>query len=253
MRYSPYDIPDLGNENLLGVFGPGDEGFLGLERTLDLFRAEGVSLVIQLGEALLPRGTARSSDVDYLRRRLGERQQALLVCTDDLGRAENLRRSGVRGTGPRMVRHNITHLDPGFRTQLGNEVSFLVIPNDPGADTLVADEPFNAPEAHQETDSRGGISLAALGNRLDPKEATHLLAPGLLIRAGTGEFRDDPPRRQGPQAGVSATRVIIFGQRAGQYINHAIVQLPQGTVTLLPEPSPRSRGRAVYPEQLESS
>ncbi|MHC5796486.1 hypothetical protein ACVXZ4_10030 [Lacisediminihabitans sp. FW035] len=253
MRYSPYDIPDLGNENVLGVFAPGDEGFLGLERTLDLFRSEGVSLVIQLGEALLPRGTARSSDVDYLRRRLGERQQALLVCSDDLGRAENLRRSGVRGTDPRMVRHNITHLDPGFRTQLVNGVSFLVIPNDPSADRLVAEESFNAPKAHQETDSRGGIALAALGNHLDPKEGTRQLPPSLSISAGFGEFRDDPPRRQGPQDGASDTRVIIFGQRAGQYINHAIVHLPLGTVTLLPESSPRSRGRADYPEQLESS
>ena len=253
MRYSPYVIPALGNVKLFGVFAPGAEGFFGLERTLDLFRAEGVALVIQLAEALLPRGTARSSDVDHLRRLLGQRQQALLVCTDDLGRAENLRRSGVRNSGARLVRHNITHLDPGFSTRMLNGDSFLVVPTDPSADNLLAGKPFNATDAQQEPGTCGEIAVAVIVNHRDLKEATRLLAPRLLISAGPGEFRDDPPCRQGLEDGVSSTRVIVFGQSAGRRISHAIVHLTNGTVTLLPEPSRRAHSRIIDREQLESS
>lgn len=255
MRYSPYEIPALGDVTLLGVFAPGDEGFFGLERTLDLFRAEGVALVIQLGEALLPRATARSSDVDHLRRLLGQRQQAMLVCTDDLGRAEILRRSGVRNSGARMVRQNITHLDPGFSTRLLSGDSFVVVPADPSPDKVVGLEPFKAtdPHPHHKPEDPGGIAVAVVVNHRDLKEATRLLAPRLLISAGPGEFRDDPSCRQGLEDGVSSTRVIVFGQSAGQRISHAIVHLTTGTVTLLPEPSRRAHRRIIDREQLESS
>ena len=253
MRYSPYAIPALGDVTLLGVFAPGDEGFFGLEQTLDLFRAEGVSLVIQLGEALLPRGTAGSSDVDHLRRLLGHRQQALLVCTDDLGRAENLRHSGVRNPGARLVRHNITHLDPGFSTRLLQGGIFDFVPTDPGAHKLVGGEPFNGFDAHHEPDSDGEVAVAITANHRDLEQATRLLASRLLISAGPGEFRDDLSCRQGLEDGVSSTRVIVFGQSAGQRISHAIVHLTTGTVTLLPEPPRRAHRRIIDREQLESS
>jgi len=63
------------------------------------------------------------------------------------------------------------------------------------------------------------------------------LAPRLLITAGNGDFLDETYSRDDLDAGSSSSRVIVFGDRVGQRIDHAIVHLTTGMVTLFPEPS----------------
>lgn len=238
MGYTPYAMPALGGVNRLGVFAPGADGFDGLERTLDLFRSEGVALLIQLGEALLPRGTARSNDVDHIRRMLGRRQQAMLVCTDDLGRAVDLHRAGVRDTGARLVRPNLVHLDPGFSTRLSNNDMFVVVGPDPVASEHVDEEPAGmsrAPGVRRGLAGRVGLAVSA--SHPDVPRVVREFAPKLFISAGNGEFLDEMYRRDDPEAGRPGSRVIVFGDRAGQRIDHAIVDLSHGTVSLLPEPT----------------
>ena len=236
--YTPYTLPALGGVNRLGVFAPGDDGSDGLERTLDLFRAEGVALVIQLGEALLPRGTARSNDVDHIRRMLGRRQQAMLVCTDDLGRAVGLRRAGVRDTGARMVRPNLVHLDPGFSTRLSNDNIFVVVGPDPVASERVdVGSAGLGPAPSVRRGPAGRVGLAVSASHPDVPRVVRELAPKLLISAGNGDFLDERYSRDDLDAGSSSGRVIVFGDRAGQRIDHAIVHLTTGMVTLFPVPS----------------
>jgi hypothetical protein len=238
MRYMPYALPALGVVNRLGVFAPGVDGFDGLERTLDRFRSERVALVIQLGEALLPRGTARSNDVDHIRRMLGRRQQAMLVCTDDLGRAVDLRRAGGWGTGARMVRPNLVHLDPGFSTRLSNDGLFVVVGPDPVASEHVDEEPAGMGRAScVRRGLAGRVGLAVSASHPDVPRVVRELAPKLLIDAGNGAFLDETYRRDDLDTGSSSSRVIVFGDRAGQHIDHAIVDLSDGTVSLLPEPT----------------
>ena len=238
MGYTPYTLPALGGANRLGVFAPGVDGFDGLERTLDLFRTEGVALVIQLGEALLPRGTARSNDVDHIRRMLGRRQQAMLVCTDDLGRAVGLRRAGGWDTGARMVRPNLVHLDPGFSTRLSNDNIFVVVGPDPVASERVDEGPAGLGPAHSvRRGPAGRVGLAVSTSHPDVPRVVREFAPKLLINAGNGDFLDETYSRVDPEAGLPGSRVIVFGDRAGQRIDHAIVHLTAGMVTLFPEPS----------------
>ena len=238
MGYTPYALLALGGVNRLGVFAPGVDGFDGLERTLDLFRSEGVALVIQLGEALLSRGTARSNDVDHIRRMLGRRQQAMLVCTDDLGRAIDLRRAGGWDTGARMVRPNLVHLDPGFSTRLSNDDMFVVVGPDPVASEHVDEEPAGmglAPGVRRGLAGRVGLAVSA--SQPDVPRVVRVLAPKLLISAGNGDFLDETYSQDDPEAGPPGSRVIVLGDRAGQRIDHAIVDLSDGTVSLLPEPT----------------
>ena len=235
--YSPYALPAFGGVNSLAVFAPGDDGFDGLERTLDLFRAEGVALVIQLGEALLPRGTARSNDVDHIRRMLGHRQQAMLVCTDDLGRAVDLRRAGVRDTGARTVRPNMMHLDPGFATRLSTGDLFVVVAGGASAEHTGEEPPAEPPAPGVRRGLAGRVGLAVSASQPDVPRVVRVLAPKLLISAGNGDFLDETYSRDDPEAGRPGSRVIVFGDRVGQRIDHAIVDLSDGTVSLLPEPT----------------
>ena len=229
-RYPPYAMPSFGGVERIGVFAPGPEGFDLLERTLDLFHAEGVALIIQLGEALLMRGTARSTEVDHLRRLLRRRQQAILVCTDDLGRAAHLLRAGVRGGDARTVRPNIVHLDCGFRTRLSNEDLFTVVCPSP--------TPPNQPSTVWASNGRGGLAgqvgLAVSNTQLDLTAVVRDLAPKLLISAGNGPSHDETYNQEVPGVGSTSSRVIVFGNRGDQRVDHAIVYLNDGTVRLLP-------------------
>ena len=231
MRYPPYAMPSLGGVKQLGVFAPGSEGFDQLEGTLDLFHAEGVALIIQLGEALLRCGTARSTDIDHLRRLLRRRQQAMLVCIDDLGRAAHLLRAGVRGGDARTVRPNIVHLDCGFRTRLADGDIFTVVCPGP--------TPPEHPGAGLASGGRGGLSgrvgLAVSNTQLDVTAVVRDLVPKLLISAGNGPFLDETYNQEVPGVGSSSSRVIVFGDRGGRRVDHAIVHLNDGTVRLLPQ------------------
>ena len=231
MRYPPYATPSLGAVQLLGVFAPGPEGFDQFEGTLDLFHAEGVGLIIQLGEALLSRGTARSSDIDHVRRLIRRRQQALLVCTDDLGRATNLHQAGVQGGTARTVRPNIVHLDSGFMTRLSHDEIFTVVR--PCSTTPKHD---GAEFDHSE---RGGLSgligLAVSATPIDVTKVVRELATKLLISVGNGPLLDETFSLEVPGGGVIDSRAIVFGDRGGLQVNHAIVYLNDGTIRLLPE------------------
>jgi len=253
MRYTPYALPALGGVNRLGVFAPGVDGFDGLERTLDLFRSEGVALVIQLGEALLPRGTARSNDVDHIRRMLGRRQQAMLVCTDDLGRAVALRRAGGWDAGARMVRPNLVHLDPGFSTRLSNDDMFVVVGPDPVASEHVDEERSGLGRARGVRRGLAGrVGLAVSASQPDVPRVVRVLAPKLLISGGNGDVLDETYSRDDPEAGLPGSRVIVFGDRAEQRIDHAIVHLTTGMVTLFPEPSGPAVARTQRFDRPES-
>jgi hypothetical protein len=231
MRYPPYAMPALGGVKQLGIFSHSPDGFDRLEESLDLFHAQGVALIIQLEEALLPRGTARSTDIDHVRRLLRLRQQALLVCTDDLGRATTLHRAGVRGESARMVRPNVVHLDGGFRTRLSNDDIFTVVgPSPTSPEYPSTGLPFGG---------RGGLSgrvgLAVCPTEIDVAAVVRELAPKLLISAGHGRFRDESFSYDVPGGTSISSRVIVFGDRGGQRVNHAFVHLNDGTVRLLPE------------------
>jgi hypothetical protein len=250
--YTPYAMPALGGVNRLGVFAPGVDGFDWLERTLDLFRSEGVALVIQLGEALLPRGTARSNDIDHLRRLLGRRQQALLVCTDDLGRAVELRRAGVRDTGARTVRPNMMHLDPGFATRLSTGDLFVVVAGGASAEHTGEEPPAEPPAPGVRRGLAGQVGLAVSASHPDVPRVVREFAPRLLISASNGAFLDETYSRDDPEAGLPGSRVIVFGNRGEQRIDHAIVHLTTGMVTLFPEPSGPAVARTQRLEGPES-
>lgn len=231
VRYPPYAMPALGRVDQLGVFSPAPDDFDGLEESFDLFHSEGVALIIQLGDALLSRGTARSTDVDHVRRLLRRRQQALLVCTDDLGRAAALHRGGVGGGGARTVRPNIVHLDSGFRTRLSNDDLFTVVCPSP------------TPSKHDGAElARGGraglsgrVGLAVCATVIDVAAVVRELAPKLLISAGNGCFRDELFSQDVPDGESTSSRVVVFGDRGEQRVNHAIVHLNDGTIRLLPQ------------------
>lgn len=254
MRYEPYEMPALGEVEVLGVFAPGANGFDGLQPSLDLFDSHGARLIIQLGEALLARGTARSNDVGHIRRMLGARKQSMLVCTDDLGRACNLRRMGVRDTGVRTVQANLIHLDPGFRTRLATGDLFVVL----GADCPAPGNSGEraAREWSSSDDQRGWfdrIGLAVSASRPDLAQIVDGLHPKLIISASDSEFVDATQRVGHPSARHSDTRVIVFGDRAGQRVDHAIVHLGEGTVTLLPESPRRGKDSAAEHNRMENT
>ena len=253
MRYPPYDIPTLSKVEHLGAFTPDDLGFFGLEQTLDLFHDRGVTLIIQLGEALVPRGTAQNADVDHLRRLLGHRQQAMLVCTNDLGRAYALRRAGGWDAGARIVRPNITHLDPGFSTRLINDDSVIVFGPSLSASKEVTHEPTGSGPTLGEPSRCLPVGLAVGTDTTNFEQVVCLCAPKLLISGGPGAFRDETYRRDGTRTGPGSTQIIVFGERAGQRIDHVIVHLADGTVTLLPTSSRRTPGPVVDDSRSEES
>ena len=230
-RYPPYATPSFDGVERIGVFAPGPEGFDQLESTLDLFHTEGVALIIQLGEALLRRGTAHSTEIDHYRRLLRRRQQAMLVCTDDLGRAAHLLRAGVRGGDARTVRPNIVHLDCGFRTRLSNDDLFTVVCPSPS--------PPDHPSTVWASNGRGGLAgqvgLAVSSTQLDVTAVVRELAPKLLISAGHGPFLDKSFSHESPSGELISCRAIVFGDRRGQRVDHVIVHLNDGTVRLLPQ------------------
>ena len=254
MGYPPYALPALGEVKRLGLFAPGVEGFNGLEHTLDLFHSHAVALVIQLGEAPLPRGTASSTDVDHLRRLLGRRRQAMLVCTDDLSRAVNLRRCGVWDTGARMVRPNLLHLDPGFTVRLSNDDIFVVVGPDRVASTHLDEKPTGMdPPPDKGRGLSGRVGLAVSANEPDFTRVVRLFTPKLLISGGSSAFLDTTYRLDDARTGPSSTRVIVFGDRAGQRIDHAIVDLSNGAVSLIPEPTSVAEVAAADHRRMEES
>jgi hypothetical protein len=248
VRYPPYVTPSLGGVQLLGVLAPGREGFARMERTLDRFHEAGVALIIQLGDALLPRGTARSPDIDHVRRLLRRRQQALFVCTDDLGRATNLHRAGVQGGNARTVRPNIVHLDSGFRTRLSHDEIFTVVRPRSTAPSHI--------DVKFERSERGGLSgrigLAVSATPMDVTKVVRELTPMLLISVGNGRFLDKSFSQEGSRGELIKSRAIVFGDRGGQCIDHAIVHLTTGMVTLFPEPSGSAVARTQRLEGPES-
>lgn len=254
MSYGPYALPTIGGVKRLGIFAPGDDGFDRLPQSLDLFHTHGVRLIIQLGEALLPRGTARSTDIDHIRRLLGRRQQAMLVCTDDLGRTLELRRAGVRETGARTVRPNLTHLAPGYSTRLSNGDLFMVIGPD-----LVAGGPAGAAPVSDrsasgwESGRAGRVGLAVSAIHSGVAEVVHELAPKLFISGGSGVFVDEVRRLDDASIGCASSRVIVFGVRDGKRIDHALIQLSEGTVTFLPDLPARVPDLGVDRRQIEES
>ena len=254
MRNDPYEMPALGGVKMLGVFAPGDDGFEGLQHSLDLFHSQDVRLIIQLGEALLSRGTARSNDVGHIRRMLAARKQAMLVCTDDLGRACELRRIGVRESGSRAVQPNLIHLDPGFRTRLRTGDLFVVLGTDcppPGnRDERAVRDRFGS-DRQQGWSDRIGLATSAV--RPDLPQIVEGLHPKLIISAGDGQFVDETHGVDDPSAGQFGTRAIVFGDRDGRSIEHVVVDLTDGTVTLLPEPTTGADDPAVDRPRTEDS
>ena len=230
-RYPPYAIPSFDGVERVGVFAPGPEGFDQLEGTLDLFHTEGVALIIQLGEALLRRGTARGTEIDHYRRLLRRRQQAMLICTDDLGRAALLLRAGVRGGEARTVRPNIVHLDCGFRTRLSNGDLFMVVCPSP----TLPDHPGGGLSSSGRGSLSGQVGLAVSNTQLDLTAVVGDLAPKLLISAGNGPSHDETYNQEVPGVGSTSSRVIVFGNRGGRRVDHAIVYLNDGTVRFLPQ------------------
>jgi hypothetical protein len=226
MRYPPYAMPALGEVRQLGVFSPAPNGFDRLEESFDLFHSEGVALIIQLGEALLLRGTASNTDIDHVRRLLRRRQQALLVCTDDLGRAANLHQAGVGGTDYRTLRPNIVHLDCGFRTRLLNDDVFTVVcPSPAPPEHLSKGLTFGG-----RAGLSGRVGLAVCATEIDVAAVVRMRAPNLLISAGNGPFLDESFSQETPGGELISSRAIVFGDRGGQRVNHAIVHLSDGTV-----------------------
>ena len=230
-RYPPYAMPSFDGVERIGVFAPGPEGFDQLEGTLDLFHAEGVALIIQLGEALLRRGPARSTEIDHYRRLLRLRQQAIIVCTDDLGRAALLLQAGVRGGDARAVRPNIVHLDCGFGTRLSNGDLFTVACPSP----TPPDHPGTKLAYGRCGDPPGRIGLAVCATEIDVTAAVLELAPKLFISAGNGRFLDKSFSQESPNGELISCRAIVLGDRSGQRIDHAIVNLNDATVNLLPD------------------
>ena len=227
-RYPPYAMPSFDGVERIGVFAPGPEGFDQLEGTLDRFHAEGVALIIQLGEALFMRGTARGTEIDHYRRLLRLRQQAMLVCTDDLGRAAHLLRAGVRGKEARTVRPNLVHLDCGFRTRLSNDDLFIVACPSP----TPPDHPGTKLACGEDSDPSGRVGLAVCATEIDVTAAVRELAPKLFISAGNGRFLDKSFSQESPGGELISSRAIVFGDHGGQRIDHAIVNLNDATVRL---------------------
>lgn len=239
MAYMPYALPFLGGVTRVGVFTPAPDCFEQVKRSLELFRSQGVSMVIQLGEARLPlRIVAGSTHVNRLGLCLGQRQQALLVCTDDLGRTAGLRRFTVQPVATRTIRSNLAHLDPGFNTSLFNGGTFVVVGADPAAWDY-ADESLagrNAPTGIRRVSS-GRVGLAVSTTPTNMSEVVRWLAPRLLMSAGAGAFLDDIYGGEDTEADPATTRVIVCGDRDGRRNNHAVIHLKNGRVTPLPHPA----------------
>ena len=227
-RYPPYAMPSFDGVERIGVFAPGPEGFDQLEGTLDLFHAEGVALIIQLGEALLRRGTARSTEIDHYRRLLRRRQQAILVCTNDLGRAAHLLQAGVQGRDARTVRPNIVHLDSGFKTRLSNGDIVTVVCPGPAP----PQHPKRELACGEDSDRSGRVGLAVCATEIDVTAVVRELTPKLFISAGNGRFLDKSFSQESPGGELISSRAIVFGDRRGQRIDHAIVNLNDATVRL---------------------
>ena len=83
----------------------------------------------------------------------------------------------------------------------------------------------------------GRVGLAVSASHPDVPRVVRELTPKLLITAGNRNFLDETYSRDDPEADLPGSRVIVFADRAGQRIDHAIVHLTTGMVTLFPEPS----------------
>jgi len=81
------------------------------------------------------------------------------------------------------------------------------------------------------------VGLAVSASHPDVPRVVREFAPKLLISAGNSDFLDETYSRDDPKADLPGSRVIVFGDRARQRIDHAIVHLTTGMVTLFPEPS----------------
>jgi hypothetical protein len=238
MAHMPHALPFLDGVTRVGVFAPLD-GFDKMKRSLDVFCSEGGSLVIRLGEALLPmRVVAGSTHVNRLGLWLSQSRQALLVCTDDLGRTAGLRRFTVRPVAARTIRSNIVHFDPGLTTSLFNRGTFVFVGANPAAWDF-ADESLVGGRTATGIwrVSSGWVGLAVSTTPTNMSEDVRWLAARLLISAGAGAFLDDTQGGEDPVGDPVTARVIVFGDRDGQRINHAVIHLTDGRVIPVPHPA----------------
>ena len=129
------------------------------------------------------------------------------------------------------MRPNIVHLDCGFRTRLANDDLFTVICPSP--------TPPDHPRTVRASNGRGGLAgqvgLAVSSTQLDVTAVVRELAPKLLISAGNDPFLDKSFSQESPSGELISCRAIVFGDRRGQRVDHAIVHLNDGTVRLLPQ------------------
>ena len=225
MGYTPYALPTLAGVNRFGVFARADGGFAQLRWSLDMFQMRGVALIIQLGEVTLrPRDTARSNDLDHVRRMLGVRQQVMLVCTSDRGRADVLSRLGVQGALIRAVRFNLFHLDPGFTAKLVSGDLFAVLGECDAPTSAVGAAPQELLLADEAGD-RFGLAVSVTSNHM--MESARQLGPKLLIIAGA-----EPSNEIISLADVGldrpVTRLVTLGNAANEWGDHAIVDVRTG-------------------------
>ena len=129
------------------------------------------------------------------------------------------------------MRPNLVHLDCGFRTRLSNDDLFMVVCPSP--------TPPNQPSTVWASNGRGGLAgqvgLAISSTQLDVTAVVRELAPKLLISAGHGPFLDKSFSHESPSGELISCRAIVFGNRGGRRVDHAIVYLNDGTVRFLSE------------------
>ena len=213
MGHMPYVLPTLTGVNRFGVFARADGGFAQLRWSLDIFQMRGVALIIQVGEVTLrPRDTAQSNDLDHVRRMHGKRQQVMMVCTSDHGRADVLSRLGVQGALIRAVRPNLFHLDPGFTAKLVSGDLLTVLGECDASLSGVGAAPQELLLADEGGD-RFGVAVSVTSNYM--MESARQLGPKLLISAGAEpsnkiiSLADTGPDRP-------ATRLVTLGTAASE-------------------------------------
>jgi len=115
-------------------------------------------------------------------------------------------------------------------TRLANGDLFTVVCPSP--------TPPNQPSTVWASNGRGGLAgqvgLAVSNTQLDLTAVVRDLATKLLISAGNGPSHDETYNQEVPGVGSTSSRVIVFGNRGDQRVDHAIVYLNDGTVRLLP-------------------
>lgn len=225
--YMPYVLPTLAGVNRFGVFARADGGFAQLRWSLDMFQMRGVALIIQLGEVTLrPRDAAQSNDLDHVRRMLGARQQVMLVCTNDRGRADVLSRLGVQGALIRAVRFNLFHLDPGFTAKLVSGDLFTVL-RECDAPTSAVGTAHQKLRLAEEGGDRFGVAVSVTSNHMT--ESARQLGPKLLIIAGAESSNEIISLADaGPDRPV--TRLVTLGTADCEWGDHAIVDVRTGAL-----------------------